>query len=79
MTYSTIYNMKTEYVEADGVQSQSVCDATIKTARSIAREKKTSVIVEDYGTRECYRVTPAGHIWAAPKEWRRIFNGMQPE
>ena len=28
-----------------------------------------SVVVEDRGTEECYRVTPAGHIWRAPKSW----------
>jgi hypothetical protein len=69
MTYSTIYDPKTGYTITDGVQSQKICDATINTARSIARSKGRSVIVEDHGTQECYRVTPAGHRWRAPKDW----------
>ncbi|MCE2762856.1 MAG: hypothetical protein LW713_17935 [Acetobacteraceae bacterium] len=66
---STIYSLKTGYTITEGVQSQAASNATINTARSIAREQKASVIVEDWGTRECYRVTPAGRIWAAPKGW----------
>lgn len=69
MTHSTIYDMKTGYTIADGVQSQRVCNDTINTARSIARDKRHSVIVEDRGTGEIYRVTPAGYIWRAPQEW----------
>lgn len=69
MSYSTIYDLQTGYPIADGVQSQRVCDATINTARQIARDRKRSVIVEDRGTEEVYRVTPAGHIWRAPKSW----------
>jgi hypothetical protein len=69
MTFSTIYDMRTANPLTDGVQSQAVCDATINTARRMAKERQASVIVEDRGTRECYRVTPAGHIWAAPKGW----------
>lgn len=69
MTYSTIYDMLTGYKITDGVQSQRVCNATIQTARRIAAERGHSVIVEDRGTEECYRVTPAGHIWRAPKGW----------
>lgn len=68
MTYSTIYDLD-GYPLTDGVQSQAVCDATINTARQIARAKGRSVVVEDRGTEECYRVTPAGHIWRAPKWW----------
>ena len=66
---SIIYDMRTGYTITEGVQSQAASNATINTARNIARENKASVIVEDWGTRECYRVTPAGHIWAAPKGW----------
>lgn len=69
MSYSTIYDMDTAMPIADGVQSQLVCDATINTARDLARTRKRSVIVEDRGTEECYRVTPAGHIWRVPKWW----------
>ena len=66
---STIYDMTTGATLTDGVQSQRVCDATINTARSMARDRGRSVIVEDWGTQECYRVTPAGHVWRKPKNW----------
>lgn len=69
MSYSTIYDMQTGHTITDGVQSQAVCDTTIQTARRIAADRGHSVIVEDRGTQECYRVTPGGHIWRAPKEW----------
>jgi len=65
MSYSTIYDMD-GYVITDGVQSQKICDATINTARQIARERGRSVIVEDRGTQEAYRVTPGGHRWRVP-------------
>jgi hypothetical protein len=68
MSYTTIYDMD-GYVIADGVQSQRVCDATIRTARQIAREKRRSVIVEDRGLEAMYRVTPGGHIWCVPPHW----------
>ena len=68
MTYSTIYDLDGNTL-TDGVQSQRVCDATINTARAMARSRRRSVVVEDRGTEECYRVTPAGHIWRAPKSW----------
>lgn len=69
--YSTIFDMLTGRVITDGVQSQKVCDATLITARACAAQRGHSVIVEDYGTRKCYRVTPSGHIWCAPKTWER--------
>ena len=69
MTYSTIYDLDGNTL-TDGVQSQRVCDATINTARALARSRGRSVIVEDRGTAECYRVTPAGHIWRAPEGWK---------
>lgn len=68
MTYSTIYDLNGNVI-TDGVQSQAVCDATINTARRIARDRGKSVVVEDRGTEECYRVTRGGHIWRAPKWW----------
>ena len=74
MTYSTIYDMNTGHIATDGVQSQAVCDATINTARSMAASRGNSVIVEDHGTRECYRITPAGHRWQAPKGWTPSWN-----
>jgi len=69
MTYSSIFDLRTGDIITDGVQSQAVCNATINTARSIAKSRRASVIVEDYGTGECYRITPAGHRWAAPAGW----------
>src|SRR5262245_3480221 len=68
MSYSTIYDMAGNVI-TDGVQSQKVCDATINTARESARDRKRSVMVEDRGTEECYRVTPAGHRWSVPRSW----------
>lgn len=68
MTYSTIYSTDGDTI-SDGVQSQAVCNATIITARDIAAHQGRSVVVEDRGTHECYRVTPAGHKWRAPKSW----------
>jgi hypothetical protein len=70
MSYSTIYDLSTATPITDGVQSQKVCNATLNTARRIAASRGRSVIVEDRGTNECYRVTPKGHIWKAPKNWR---------
>lgn len=69
MTYSTIYSLDGGEIITDGVQSQLRCDDTINTARSIARRRRRSVVVEDRGTEECYRVTPAGHVWRAPRGW----------
>ncbi|HTE37517.1 MAG TPA: hypothetical protein VK634_19715 [Reyranella sp.] len=68
MTCSTIYFLDGN-VATDGVQSQKACDATITTARRIAADHRRSVVVEDRGTEECYRVTPSGRIWRAPKGW----------
>lgn len=68
MTYSTIYSLD-GYTIADGIQSQTVCDATIQTARQIAADRRQSVMVEDRGTRECYRITPQGRRLRAPKDW----------
>lgn len=69
MTHSTIYDMATGHTITDGLQSQRYCDETIITARSIAASRGRSVIVEDRGTAECYRVTPAGRVWRAPRWW----------
>ena len=75
---TTIYDMD-GYLITAGVQSQAVCDATINTAREIAREKRRSVVVEDAGTRECYRVTPAGRRMRAPKGWQPEWEIREPE
>lgn len=69
MANSTIYDMRTGNVLTEGVQSQAVCNATINTARSIARDRRASVVVVDWGTRDIYRVTPSGLIWRAPAGW----------
>jgi hypothetical protein len=68
VSYSTIYDLE-GCVITDGVQSQARCDATINTARSLALLRKRSVVVEDRGTQECYRVTPGGHRWRPPPSW----------
>lgn len=68
---STIYDLATGETLTEGVQSQTMCDETIRTARNLAAERGRSVIVEDYDARECYRVTPAGHAWKAPASWAR--------
>ncbi len=73
MSYSTIYDSSTGCAITDGVQSQKVCDATINTARSLAKSRGRSVIVEDRGTEECYRITPTGYRWRAPKNWTPVW------
>src|SRR5690606_21012403 len=72
MSYSTIYDLDGNII-TDGVQSQRVCDATINAARRLAADRKRSVVVEDRGTEECYRVTPSGLVWRAPKGWINPF------
>ena len=72
MTYSTIYDLDGNTL-TDGVQSQRVCNATLIAARGLARARGRSVIVEDRGTAECYRVTPAGHKWRAPQGWAHAY------
>ena len=68
MTYATIYGMD-GHVATDGVQSGRVCDAAVQMAKRMASDRRRSVVVEDRGTEECYRVTPGGHVWRAPKGW----------
>jgi len=72
MSNTTIYSEKTAEILVDGVQSQKVCDATIRTARKMAA-MYGAVIVEDGGTLECYRVTRGGHRQAAPKSWTPVW------
>lgn len=67
----TIYYLHNAEIATEGLQSSRLCDEAIITARAIARECGRSVIVEDED--ECYRVTPAGHRWAAPASWH--YNG----
>ena len=71
----TIYDLKTSHKITRDLQAEVLSHpyrigALINTARNISSKNKTSVIVEDCGVRECYRVTPAGHIWGAPKGWK---------
>jgi hypothetical protein len=68
MTYTTIYWLDGQ-IATDGVQSQAVCDATVSTARRLAADHRRMVVVEDRGTRECYRITPRGTRWRAPAGW----------
>lgn len=68
MSYSTIYDAQGNIV-ADWVQSQAV-NATINAARGLAATRNRNVIVEDRGTGECYRITPAGHKWRCFRHWR---------
>jgi hypothetical protein len=74
---AAIFDMKTGYWITQGLQSSARCDEAIRTARNIARERKKSVIVEDYGTGECYRITPGGYRWRAPRGW--IISGDENE
>ncbi len=65
---ATIYSLHGETL-TQGLQSAAVCDAALRTARDMAASRRISVVVEDAGTREVYRVTPSGAIWRAPKGW----------
>ena len=69
MSYATVYDMQTGHTITDGLQSSTVCDAAMQTARQVARDRRRSVIVEDRGSAECYRVTPSGRRWRAPRAW----------
>lgn len=64
----TIYRLDGS-IYTDGLQSSVRCDEAIRAARRIARDIRQSVVVEDRGSSECYRITPAGHRWRAPKAW----------
>lgn len=64
MNYATIYDMRTGYSVADGINP----DAALFVARRTA-EVNGSVIVEDHSTGDVYRVTPSGKKWKAPKCW----------
>lgn len=68
MTYSTIYGLDGNII-SDGLQSQKVCDETMIVARSIAWRRGESVVIEDRGTMECYRVTPRGCRIKPPYGW----------
>lgn len=69
MTIANVFDLRTGETVAEGLQSGAVCDDAIRSARSLAARMQRSVVVEDHGTRKCYRVTPAGHIWRVPKGW----------
>lgn len=76
MSYSTIYDQGGNVI-TDGVQSQRACDATLNTARSIAATRRRAVVVEDRGTRECYRVGPSGRCYAAPRGWVPVWDSTE--
>jgi len=67
-----IYDFKTGYLITEGLQSAILSDQAIKIAREIAREQDYSVIVEDHGTKEIYRITPSGRKWRPPKWWPQL-------
>jgi hypothetical protein len=69
MSWVTIYDFAEGYTITDGLQSDAVCDEAIRAAREIARESGCSVVVEDRGTEEFYRVTPKGKILPVPSGW----------
>ena len=80
MTYSTIYDLDGNTL-TDGVQSQRVmrrdphCGAR-PTARARPRPQRDR---RGPWTEECYRVTPAGHKWRAPKGWLTPTWGAEEE
>jgi len=69
MSDCTIYDMQTAHIITEGLQSQAVCDATLITAREIARNRGHSVVVEDYVTGRTFRVTRNGRVRRAPAGW----------
>jgi len=69
MSRVTIYDFEEGYTITDGLQSAAVCDEAIRAARNIAHNSGRSVVVEDRGTEEFYRVTPKGRILPVPKGW----------
>lgn len=70
MTYATIFDLD-GHIAADGLQTAATsgCQEARRTAENIARRKRRSVIVEDRGTRNCYRITPSGNVWKPPTWW----------
>jgi hypothetical protein len=75
MSYAFIYSMDGNVLKGDfrwGVTPDEVLDD----ARTIARADRRSAIVENWLTGEVYRVTPAGHVWRAPKGWTPSWDEM---
>jgi len=74
MTYktTTIYDFETAEVLAEGLQTQAVCDETIQLARNLARELGHSVVVEDRGTKEVFRITRSGRLRPVPSGWNLL-------
>lgn len=68
MTHVTIYS-EDGYTITDGLQSATVCDAAIITARSIAKNRNEPVYVEDRGTQEAYTVMPNGDAVEGVPSW----------
>jgi hypothetical protein len=65
-----IYNIKTGHIIAGGLESAIISDRAIQAARRIACERGHSVVVEDYGKRELYRITPSGRKCCVPGWWQ---------
>lgn len=76
MTYSTIYDTAGNVLTA-GVRSQAVCDETITTARRIAADRKSLVVVEDCGTRMYYCVDPRGAKSPRPHGWVAVWETVK--
>jgi hypothetical protein len=74
---STIYDLNGSVI-TDGVLSQRHGDDTIRTARIIASDRQRSVVVEDNGTREVYRITRKGRKWPAPADWTAPWERSAP-
>ena len=78
MSYSTIYTLDGSELTT-GIQSQAVCDETVRTAAALAQDRGESVVVEDRGTEECYCVSPVGKREAAPEGWVPEWNEPETE
>lgn len=65
---ATIYSLDGHTI-TEGLPSSIASDEAFKTAQSIAKETKKSVIVEDVAARQLYRVSVAGRAWSPPSDW----------
>jgi len=74
MTYktTTIYDFESAQILAEGLQMQAVCEETIQLARKMARELGHSVVVENRGTKEVYRITKTGRLRPVPSGWNLL-------
>ena len=70
----TIYDYRTGVIiitddDVNDLHSQLICDGVVEKARAIARKLKRSVVVEDCGARDFYRVMPTGCLQPVPPVW----------